>query len=58
MQTTFNPNNLALEPLFPTSIPSSKLDNCWGLQYGAMIRGQKPKTIRHNNGEERSRCME
>jgi hypothetical protein len=58
MQTTFNPKNSALEPPFATSIPSSKLDNCRGLQYGGMIKGQKLKKIRHNNAKERRRCME
>jgi hypothetical protein len=54
-QIIFSPKNSALEPPFATSIFGSKLDNCKGLQYAGMIRGQKPKKIRHNNGEERSR---
>jgi len=42
MQTTFSLKELALEPPFSTSVPSSKLNNCKGLQYGGTIRRQKP----------------
>jgi hypothetical protein len=39
-------------------VPSSKLDNCKGLQYDGTIIGQKPKKIRLKNKEEKNRCME
>jgi hypothetical protein len=42
-----------LEPPFATLIPSSKLDNCRGLQYGGTIKGKKPKKSRLANGEEK-----
>jgi hypothetical protein len=42
MQTTFNLKELAWEPPFATSVPSNKLDNYKGFQYGGTIRRQKP----------------